>query len=380
MYVEGEISGFSSKKYTYFSLIDSAQGSAGASSYSKSALRIPLINCAMWRFCDDLKNGDRVVVHGKVGVFQPQGRYQLIIDSYELQGDGAKKARLEKLKKELEEKGYFDQRAKKPLPDIIKSIALVTALGSAAEGDVYKVFRQSDVILRVRHYHASVQGENAPGEIARAIQAINRAENGPDAIILTRGGGSTEDLSAFDEELCFEAVHNSRIPVICAIGHERDLSITEMCADVHRHTPTAAAEAVAERCSRAMYLELVTSVFDRCKDVALTNIEELMRRVSSVILENPRQRVERQIEALAAVAERIKLATGHALKNRKSRLELCFARIDGASPYRALERGYALLYKGGKVIGIKGVEAGDDVEIVLNGGKIDAAVKGVRHE
>lgn len=234
--VKGEISNYRIPgRHLYFSLKDSGG----------------ILSCVMFedKFQSlkfDLKNGLEVVVRGSIGVYPPQGRYQLYVEELFPLGKGLLYLAYEKLKEELKEKGYFDPARKVPLPFLPQRIGIVTSSRGAAIKDILKVLEERFSNLEVIISPCRVQGEEAPLEIAQAIENLN--EYGKvDVIIVGRGGGSIEDLFAFNEKIVADAIYNSRIPVISAVGHEIDQTIADLVADERAPTPSAAAERVVPR-------------------------------------------------------------------------------------------------------------------------------------
>ena len=208
------------------------------------------IRCAMWRNSlmrvrFDLHDGLEVVCRGRLDVYAPRGSYQLIIESIEPKGIGALELALRQLREKLAREGLFDPGRKRPLPAFVRQIAVVTSPTGAAIHDFLQVlarrWRGADVLV----VPTRVQGEGAAGEIAAAIAAANRLPLAIDCLVVTRGGGSLEDLWAFNEEAVVRAIHASRIPVISAIGHEIDVTLSDLVADVRALTPSEAAELVA---------------------------------------------------------------------------------------------------------------------------------------
>lgn len=230
--VEGEISNLSvpSSGHCYFTLKD-----AGAQ-----------VRCAMFRNQQRRgsvrpENGKQVVVKAQVGLYEPRGDYQLIVDYIEEAGDGALRRAFDALKLKLSEEGLFSAAHKKPLPGLPKAIGVITSPTGAAIRDILTVLRRRFAAVPVIIYPVAVQGENAKFEIAKAIATANSLKQ-CDVLILARGGGSLEDLWAFNEEIVARAIHASEIPVISGVGHETDVTIADFAADVRAPTPSAAAE------------------------------------------------------------------------------------------------------------------------------------------
>lgn len=337
------------------------------------------ISCVYWGILE-IKNGDQVEVDGRIVVYPKSGRYQLNATRVVEAGAGEGKEAYEKLVKELEKKGYFDSRLKKPLPEFIRRIALVTSPDGAAIGDVHRVLQNRDVALDVELYGVSVQGKNAPPEVSEAIYRINALKEAPCVIVLTRGGGGAEDLVAFNDPMIFEAIHSSRIPVICAIGHERDVSIAEMCADVRCTTPTDAANKVADRSSKVGYHTKLLATFDEL----YRKVSDLIRRkemdISKLQPIGPMDQVLTYESRLAVLGEKLHSSAERWLSRREHLLETLALRLEESSPFHILSKGYAIVYKDGNVADIKDTREGDQVEIVLKDARIGATVNTVSFE
>src|SRR5689334_13186274 len=221
-------------------------------------------------------DGVRVVARGKISVYEPKGEYQIICEHLEPQGLGALQLAFEQLKKRLQAEGLFEASRKRPLPSLPRKIGIVTSLDGAAVRDIVNVLRRrySNAHLVIRP--ARVQGEGAAGEIARGLRAIGRVK-GVDVVIVGRGGGSIEDLWAFNEEIVARAIAASPVPVISAVGHETDFTIADFVADLRAPTPSAAAELVAsakdELCAR------IDRLGHRLRSAADGRIQSLARRV-----------------------------------------------------------------------------------------------------
>lgn len=240
VWVEGEISNhrLQTSGHQYFTLKDpSAQ------------LSCVMFRGAAMRSSVRLADGAAVQVLGDLSVYEPRGQYQLVVKSVQAKGQGVLQARFEALKRKLHEEGLFDSENKKPIPKFPRVLALVTSPTGAAIRDMLNILTRRAPWVRVMVYPVRVQGQGAEAEIARAIGALNRAEElglpRPDTIIVGRGGGSLEDLWNFNEEVVARAIHASEVPVVSAVGHEIDFTIADFVADLRAPTPSAAAELVA---------------------------------------------------------------------------------------------------------------------------------------
>lgn len=244
--VQGEISNF--KQHTsghlYFSLKDSG-AQISAVMFRQDALRLPR----------PPKEGDQVIATGGLNVYPPRGQYQMVVRSMEAVGLGALLLKLEQLKREIHRRGWFAPEHKRPLPKFPKRVGVITSPTGAVIQDILNVLRRRNLRFQLLLNPVKVQGEGAAAEIAKAIEQMNRYRL-VDVMIVGRGGGSIEDLWAFNEEIVAKAIFESEIPIVCAVGHETDHTIAEYVADLRAPTPSAAAEMVmAERSQQVAFIE-----------------------------------------------------------------------------------------------------------------------------
>lgn len=337
------------------------------------------LSCVYWGI-SDIKEGNEVEISGRLTVWTAKGKYQFSASAVRILGDGLEKEALKKLVAELERKGYFDPRNKKALPAVIRTVALVTSEQGAAIGDVLSTLETRGSLARIEVHGVSVQGMSAPAEIAAAIERINRAEREADVILLTRGGGGKEDLSVFNDPLCFESVYHSRIPVICAIGHERDLSIAEKCSDWMCITPTDAANVIVERSSGAMFLAAAFELFRQISDRTKRRLSAAEQELSRIRPFSPAEMILRTKMNLNELAAGIKRNAEQMFRLKSAKLEALGYQIEASSPFSILDRGYALVYKDGKIVNWADTARGDSVDIVMKHGRIKAEVKEVLSE
>lgn len=240
VWVSGEITNFRAQAsgHCYFSLKD-----------DKAQLSCVLFRGQKIECRSALDDGQKVLLHGELTVYEARGQYQLIVAKIEMQGIGALQVQFEKLKQKLKEEGLFDAERKRPLPELPAHIGLITSPTGAAIRDVIHVIERRNPAMQILHAAVRVQGEGAAREIAAAIEALNNYSGAGaplDLILLTRGGGSLEDLWAFNEEVLARAIANSRLPVVSAVGHEIDFTIADFTADFRAATPSASAELITE--------------------------------------------------------------------------------------------------------------------------------------
>ena len=392
LWVQGEISNMArpASGHIYFSLKDSSAQIRAA--WFRQRQRGPAI-----RF----KDGDQVLAYGRVSLYEPRGDYQLIVEAIEPAGEGALKRQFEVLKKKLAAEGLFDEDRKQELPDLPSRIGVITSPSGAAIRDILSVLGRRFPSIPVVVYPAAVQGEAAPGELMAALQtAVDRAEC--DVLILGRGGGSLEDLWAFNDERLARAIAACPIPVISAVGHEIDFTIADFVADVRAPTPSGAAEVVVP--DRADWLRAVNSVAARIGRLAERAIEDraqtldwLSRRLvqtspqRTLLRQHERlQEMRRRLAAamredfleqrplLAGFSQRLNAAMQTALANTRHRLELTMRGLNSVSPLATLDRGYAIVEHAetGKVL-LRGsdIGPGEDIRARLARGEIIATVQ-----
>ncbi len=327
-----------------------------------------------------LQNGQNVIVSGSISVYPKGGSYQLYARAVTPDGIGRLYEQYEALKRELEEMGMFDPAYKVPIPKYIKTLGVVTAPTGAAVRDIINIAKRRNPGIRILLYPAQVQGEGAAASISEGIRLLEKA--GVDVMIVGRGGGSIEDLWAFNEEETARAVFACRVPVISAVGHETDTVITDLVADLRAPTPSAAAElAVADM---AGVVEQIGALEKR-----LTQLMEAVIRDRRAGLENRKLKMAlfspvSQINRLRQQLEdkRLSLEEGmnRALERQRHRLELMEQKLAGLSPKERLRQGYALAENlGGKRIQTA-AEAGEagQIRLYFADGSADAEVRGIR--
>lgn len=364
--VEGEIGGFKAhgSGHWYFNLKD-----GGA-----------VLSCAMFRNANVRvrrapREGDRVVVRGSIDVYPPRGTYSLIVRTIAPVGEGDLLRKLEELKARLAAEGLFDLARKRPLPEFPTAIGVATSPTGAAFQDVLRVVRQRWPNMPIYLAPCRVQGDGAAAEIARAV-ALLGAHGRSDVIIVGRGGGSAEDLWAFNEEVVVRAVAASPIPTVSAVGHEVDVSLCDLAADVRAATPSHAAELVTP--VRDDIVALVDDQYGRLVDAMRRRVDTSRDRVRRVRLMHPRQRVERGRMRLDELQERLNAASARALARRRDRVGAVAGRLDALSPLRVLVRGYAIVRRGDEAVRDASVLArGDLLDLRFASGRATARVEDV---
>lgn len=342
------------------------------------------VNCVMFRqHVNGLrflpKEGQRVRLTGTPTLYTKEGRFQLIATGLMLKGEGSLFAAFTAYKEELQRRGWFDASQKKPIPMLPKAIGLVTSATGSVRHDVETITERRFPSMPVILYPTSVQGEGAAKEIADAIDRAD-AEKRCDVLIVGRGGGSMEDLWAFNEKEVAEAIHRCSIPVISSVGHETDFSISDFVADLRAPTPSAAAElAVPERDALE---DSLSSLNDRLRHALLNGIHRKHDRLRLLWGDAVRLRMHRMIEQnLQAIDEShaaISQQCAHAMESMRHRLEREKERLFAYSPQRTLERGFALIGNDtGKIVtAVEQIETGETVSIRFADGTAQAEITG----
>jgi len=301
----------------------------------------------------DLKDGLEVVVHGDVSVYEPRGEYQIVAVAVDPKGLGALQLAFEQLREKLRKEGLFEQSRKRPIPFLPRRIGVVTSITGAAVRDVCQIVMRRFPRASILIHPAKVQGEGAAEEVAEAIRRMNRI-GGIDVLIVGRGGGSLEDLWAFNEEPVARAVAASRIPVVSAVGHETDFTICDFVADLRAPTPSAAAELAVPRLDEL--LERLDGAARRLRADLGRVFEERRARVDAAAARlDPRRFLRRVFERqqrLDDLGTRMAGAAARLIARRREGLAASEARLEGLNPLRILRRGYSvtLALPGGKAV------------------------------
>lgn len=325
-----------------------------------------------------LENGMKVICRGRISVYEPSGRYQLYIEDMQPDGVGALTLAFEQLKKSLAQKGLFDNAHKKPLPKFPKTIGVITSPTGAAVQDITNIIRRrfpsADIVLAP----VLVQGESAPEQLVRAVNKFS-ASKIADVIIIGRGGGSAEDLWAFNDEQLAYAVYNCETPIISGVGHETDFTVCDFVADVRASTPSAAAElAVPDRQELMSYYfkqkQYISAMLDRKIKTAQLRLENQQRRLSA---SSPKLKAEQLEKQLSAKSEKLTRFMNIYISDKENKLIAAKGKLDGLNPFNVLNRGYAIAEKDEKIItSSKQLKDGDDFTVILSDGKINAKVCG----
>jgi exodeoxyribonuclease VII large subunit len=332
VWIEGEISNLRivQSGHAYFTLKD-----------AQSQLRTVMFRSALRQIRFTPEAGMQVVVRGQLTVYEPRGDYQLLADTLEPKGVGALQLSFEQLKERLFQEGLFDETRKRPIPAVPQRIGIVTSPTGAAIQDIIRVVHRRRANVHLYLYPVRVQGKEAPAEIVTALAALNRFEPKLDVLIVGRGGGSLEDLWAFNEEAVARAIANSEIPVIAAVGHEIDYTIADFVADLRAPTPSVAAELVAT--SEEELRQQLTSLVMRAQSVAQQTLRRtrgtLERVVTSRVLREPQRLIEmrqQQIDDLMLQLEKAWQNNAHECARRLQTLNRALIRLNPRTRWQRL--------------------------------------------
>ncbi len=363
--VRGEISNFTCHYKTghlYFTLKDDA-----------TQLKAVMFAGNTSRLTFKPENGAKVVCYGAVTVYEPSGVYQINCTAMQQDGEGEQAAALEELKKRLSAEGIFSQ--KRPIPAMPKQVAVVTSAGGAALQDIINIISRRCPIVKLTIIPAQVQGATAPQSVANAIRTAQGT--GADTIIFGRGGGSSEDLSAFNTEIVARAIYESKIPTISAVGHETDFTVADMAADMRAPTPSAAAELAVP--DTAVILSAINGTEKRLREAVsriITESENMLNYRSEVVRAlSPQNRIKilsQRLENMSqTIADRVHAKIDTAERGLDKNAEL----ISALNPMSVLVRGYSVTYHDNRIITSSSeLKNGDRVEIHLAKGKILADV------
>ena len=368
--LKGEISNFKSHTtgHLYFSLKDET---------SKINAIMFKANASKLNFTPS--DGVRVLVTGRVTIYEATGQYQIYIDDMQEDGIGALYIEFEKLKKELLQLGYFDDEHKKMIPKYPKKVGVVTASTGAAIKDIITTIKRRYPICQIILFPSLVQGDNASNDI---VKNINLAQNYDlDVLIVGRGGGSIEDLWPFNERIVAEAIYNSNIPIISAVGHEIDLTIADFVSDLRAPTPTAAAELAVpnlidvKNYNNQLRIRLTEQIIKRIKLEKL-NLERIN---SSFVIKNPMLMYENKKQALSIYTDKLNTLIKNKLDLYNNNLVNNIEKLKLLNPLNVLKRGYSVLYNNDSIVSsTKQVKKDDNINIKVSDGYIDASVTNIR--
>jgi len=364
--IRGEISNFVSHRsgHLYFNLKDK-NCSLKAVMFKSNAMRLKFMP----------EDGMNVIAMGNIEAYERDAQLEIMVTDLMPDGVGEVQVALDQLKKKLASQGIFDESQKRPLPRFPSKIGVVTSGTGAALQDIINVLSRRYPIAELAVIPTLVQGENAPVSISNSL--IKAGKLDCDVIILSRGGGSVEDLAPFNTETVAYAIYNSSVPVISAVGHETDFTIADMAADMRAPTPSAAAEIVSVSVddikTNIKYLEqklnLCIKAGYESKKSALERLNERLLRFS------PKQKIERDIQKYDNLSKSLKSAFVGNISEKENRLNSIVSKMDALSPVKVLERGYSLVYREGTVVTKSSqLNIGNYIEIKMSDGVIRAKI------
>lgn len=373
--VEGEISNLStpSSGHVYFTLKDeSAQ-----------------IRCVLWRNVAEylpfqIEDGQHVIVLARLSVYEKQGQYQLYVEDLHPVGIGKLELAFQQLKEKLFKEGLFDEAHKKPIPEFPQRVGIVTSSTGAAIRDIIKIARRRNSAVELILRPVRVQGEGAAEEIVEAIEEFNQFK-AVDVLIVGRGGGSLEDLWAFNEEKVARAIFDSRIPIVSAVGHQIDFTIADFVADLRAPTPSAAAEMIVP--DRKELLKQIRAWSQRLSLAQQSLVDDYRQLFKSVLssygLRRPADLILQNQQRLDELIRQISIAVANLLQRAKQKFSTSIGRLNALSPLAILERGYSVCYKLPEKKVVKfaaGLNVKDELEVLLWKGKIHSQVTGIYPE
>jgi len=372
--VRGEISNYKlyPSGHHYFTLKDES-----------SALKCVMFKGNALRLRFRPENGMKIIAMGKVSVFPRDGAYQLYCTALAMDGVGDLYAAFEQLKKKLAAQGLFDPAHKKPLPKYPGTIGIVTSSAGAAVHDMLRILRKRFPLSQVRLLPVRVQGTEAPGEIAAAIAYANRYRLA-DLLIVGRGGGSIEDLWAFNDERVAHAIYGSQIPVISAVGHEPDVTISDFVADLRAATPSNAAElAVPDQDALRQNLDAMSSAMATVLGRQLKSARQHLAVLSqSPALRSPTGYIEQREKSLELLKNRLVSAQNAIITRNDQRYIAAVSKLDAMSPLKVLTRGYSMAQteRGEVLRSVRQVELGERIQVSLSDGRLSATVMEKKEE
>ena len=369
LWVEGEVSNLSrpSSGHLYFSLKD-----------TRAQIRCALFQNRAFLFRDCPRNGQHVLVRGRISLYEPRGDFQIIVEYVEEAGAGALRRAYDELRLKLEREGLFAPERKRPLPRFPRRIGVITSPSGAAIRDVLTTLRRRCPSVPVLLYPAPVQGDGAAERIASMIRLATERRD-CDVLLLARGGGSLEDLQAFNTEVVVRAIFDCPIPLVTGIGHETDVTIADFAADLRAATPTAAAElASSDRLEGLRRVRLLAERLDGALQRRLAEqrlrLAELTRRLDRA---QPRHRLRDRAQRLDDLDQRLRAAMRQRLETAAQRLRSLSSHLHALSPLATLDRGYAIVRRlpTGEILRrADAVHIGDVVEALLSQGRLHSQV------
>ena len=326
-----------------------------------------------------LKDGMLVVASGSVSIYERDGKYQLYVKSVEQAGNGARYEQFLALKKQLEEMGMFDPVYKKPIPPVVKTLGVVTASSGAAFQDIINVSTRRNPYIQIVLYPALVQGEGAVKSICKGIKVLDKY--GVDVIIVGRGGGSIEDLWAFNEEEVAHCIFNCETPIISAVGHETDFTIADFVSDLRAPTPSAAAELAV--CDMAQIIFTIEEYRRKMYKAVCDKINDLRNRVEGYNLRikylSPQNVLNEHYRKISDLRDAMDRAMDDRINSSRNRLQLLCSRMEALSPLAKLSSGYSFVSDetGGALTSVREIQNNQQIFIHMSDGKVSTRVDGI---
>lgn len=369
IYLKGEISNFKNhtRGHLYFSLKDESSR-INAVMFSFNASKLNFMP----------KDGDSVLVRGRVSVYEATGSYQVYVEEMSLDGTGNLYVLFEELKRKLDKEGLFRSEHKKHIKKIPSKIGVVTAPTGAAIKDIISTINKRFPLVTIYLFPSLVQGNLAKDNIVRMIELANNYDI--DTLIVGRGGGSIEDLWAFNEEVVARSIYNSRVPIISGVGHEIDYTISDFVADLRAPTPTGAATmAVPDRGEILRYLDTCRGRLKKALLNKIDNYSEILKKYkSNYLLNNPKRMYEVKEQKLDTLYDKLNINITNIINMNIHKLDTIKIKVDLLNPNNILDKGYSIIYKNGKVVkDINSIKVNDEINIKVKDGNIDSVVKGV---
>ncbi len=337
-----------------------------------AAVRAVMFRSAAQNVNFPMKNGMKVIARGRVSVYERDGAYQFYIESLQAEGIGDLYEAYELLKQKLTAAGIFDNAHKKPLPKFPRTVGVITSPTGAAVRDIVNIIKRRYPLCEVLIHPVLVQGEGASASVAAAIEYMNAAQLA-DVLIVGRGGGSAEDLWAFNEEATVMAIYNSEIPVISAVGHETDFTLSDFAADLRAPTPSAAAELSVP--NAAELLNNLRQQYTRMLYCVRKTVESKRNTLKRFAVKNPADYVNQNRQYLDNLTKQMQLHCEAISSKKSNAFKIAAAKLHSLSPLSALSRGYSLAEKSGEILkSIAQAEQGDSISVRLTDGTLAATV------
>lgn len=366
LWVSGEISNLSqaSSGHIYFTLKD-----------EKAQVR-----CAFFRFQarqtpHSLKNGLAIMAFVRVSLYEPKGDFQLIVQRIDILGEGLLQQRFLQLKNQLAQEGLFDPQYKQFVKNTVQTIGIITSPQAAALHDMLHIMKRRSPSTHIILYPSLVQGEGAASALCLAIERANQRQE-CELLVITRGGGSLEDLWPFNEERVARSIFSSKLPIVSAVGHEIDFTIADFVADLRAPTPSAAAELITE--NQGLWTQRYTQSYQRLSRSLQHQLQQLTHRLSQLQrhLKSPSQALMQQSQRLDLAEKALQRAITQQLHRHVEHLGKLAGLLHAISPLQTLDRGYSILFKKGKTVqSVKAVKTGDSITARLKDGELECLVR-----